>query len=467
MTAMPLLHHATRWLVSAVVAAMLAAGTVTASAVLSPATAQPYPPGKSSPFPIFVPRPDGKRDRFQHLLFLAEHGRNDAERGKGYRYLGEILIRVGRNEEALRAYEAGGIRGDRPSARIVMDAYERRRYRPLMLVELIDAAVLPDAQNGSVTSALHLADLLAAGTIKGKRFGTSGDWLRFAAAQGSSTALRRLAEGAERRGDIKSAIGYYAQLDTNLSKTDRALRQARVYYLGEDVKRNAEVAIAWLNYASTRDVEAAGRIAARLYRQAGNSDETLLKIAEAGGINPNGSGGFSARLAAAASEDERQAILAEIKAAADGGNADAALAYWRVMGPAGDTAYLATAVSGGSAAAATDALGFLARSPASDDTAAMLAALEDAAAAGSVEAMKALGALYSAGGPVVADNARSLEYFRQAADAGDADAQLRVGLHFAQSPANPDLELARHYLAAAAEQGSASARAYLEALPAA
>ena len=63
------------------------------------------------------------------------------------------------------------------------------------------------------------------------------------------------------------------------------------------------------------------------------------------------------------------------------------------------------------------------------------------------------------------DSERSLAYLRSAADAGHLEAQLRLGLQYAQQKANPEqIELARHYLEAAANQGSTPAKTYLAAL---
>ena len=62
----------------------------------------------TAPFAIFNDN-GGDRDRFQHLLFLAEHGRDARDRGRKYRNLGAVLSKAGRGKEALRAYYAQGM----------------------------------------------------------------------------------------------------------------------------------------------------------------------------------------------------------------------------------------------------------------------------------------------------------------------------------------------------------------------
>jgi TPR repeat protein len=430
----------------------------------------------AAPFAIFNDN-GGERDRFQHLLFLAEHGRDARDRGRKYRNLGAVLVKAGRHKEALRAYEAGALEGDAPSANIVVQAWLDRAYKPQKVAALVSMSVLPKAQSGSVSSALLMADLLASGKIKGEGFETSGYWLLQAAKLGSGTAQRRLAEAAERRGEIKTAANYYAALDKTGGKLDRALRQAKVYYLGQDVRQNADIGIAWLKYAAAIDAEAAGKLAAKLIRTVPGSDaeDLLLEFADAAGVSVTSEGGRagpSTRLAAAASPAEREAVLAALRSEADAGAIDSAIVLWRALNADRADAetqrpYLLVAAKAGNRSAITTASKLLLRSlDGSPETAALLEAVQAAADGGNVDAMLVLANLFAAGGPVSLDPAKSLFYFRAAADKGDAEAQFRVGLYFSQGAGNEaDMDLARQYLAAAAAQGSLSAQAYLDALP--
>jgi TPR repeat protein len=423
---------------------------------------------------VFFPRPDGKRDQLQHLLYLAESPNTAPKRGRGYRILGDTLQKVGRIEEAMRAYEAGALQGDGPSTTIIMRAHAEGTYQPLYLNELLPLAYVPRAQELGTSGPMLMAELTAAGRIEG--FGTEAEWLALAASRGSSAAILKLAEAAERDGDIKSALQLYASADSSMSKLDRALRQARVYYLGRDTKPNSKLALKWLAYAADLDSAATAQVAAGLYKKDAGTEEArakLLDIALAGGIDPQGSGGYVSRLRTAKTDDERKALLPEIKTAADNGNASAALALAQDQLALADPAleddayhYLELAVAAGLEPAVTDAAGRLVGLPVGSPRAeALLTAMKSAADSGVVPAMLALADLYAWGGPVAADQALSLKYVQAAADAGHIESQLKLGLHFAQASADPEqAERARHYLEAAAKQGSAPAEAYLASL---
>lgn len=428
-----------------------------------------------SPFPIFNDNGTGKRDQLQHLLYLAESGKTKADRGRKYRYLAEILIRVGRNQEAMRAYEAGALMGDGPSGSVMVKAIGAKRYKAHDLALLATISFMPHADGGSVNANLLMATLVSTGRLKGEAFRTSGYWIEQAANLGSGTAIRMLAEGAERRGNIKSAARLYASLDGKGNGLKRALRQAKTWYLGTHVKPNADLALAWLNVAAGIDAVAAGRLAGRLVRDVpdGPEQEALMALAAKAGVsNPTGKSSPSTRLAEAKTATERAAVLAALRLEAEGGNGSAAIVVWRAMVEDGaadaDVApYLILAARSGSVSAIRVAINALVRSPGSTpETEALLAVIDGVARAGNIEALKALGSIYATGGPVVPDAARSLEYFRVAADDGDLESQIRVGVYFAQTQADEAaIDLAREYLSLAAEQGSASAQAFLDALP--
>lgn len=443
--------------------------TLAAGTVVSELPAIKYPRKKRV---VFNPRADGKRDQLQHLLYLAESPDTARKRGRGYRHLAEILLRVGRNTEAMRAYEAGALQGDGPSATVIMRAHADGRFKPNYLAELLPLVYVPRARMGGTSGPMLMAELAASGRIKG--FGTSGEWLQVAASRGSTQATVQLAEAAERQGKLQTAAKLYASID-KISRLDRALRQARVNYLGEDTKRNSALGLAWLERAIAIDAAAAGKQAASLYRKDVGPEEArarLMDVALAAGINPQGSGGFSTRLREATSAEARDAILAEIRQAADAGNAAAALTFAQDRLALGDSsvepeafAYLEQALSAGLEPAVSDAAGRLVSLPPDSPRAqSLLAAITRAADSGGAAAMWALADLYAWGGPVAADPDKSLHYVQLAADAGQVEAQLRLGLHFAQQKADPEqAKLALRYLEAAAGQGSAPAKAYLAA----
>jgi len=475
-------------LASAAIALVLALPLVAAPAFARNETTEvgePFDPGRvidiDTKYPrvkreIFVPRADGKRDQLQHLLYLAESPNTQRKRARGYRELAEILIKVGRDAEAMRAYEAAALQGDGPSATIVMQAHSEGRYVPVWISELLPLVYVPRAQAAGTGGPMLMAELTASGKVKG--YGSSGEWLQLAASRGSTQATIKLAEAAERKGNIKSAAQLYASID-KLSKLERALRQAKVSLLGEDRKANADLALAWLDYAAAIDSAATAKVAGSLWRKEAGPESArdhLLEVALAGGVDPQGGGGgggYFTRLREAKTDEERTALLVEIKTAADGGNASAALAYAQDSLSRADASledaaygYLEQAVAAGLEPAVTDAASRLvALDKDSPRVAALLDAMSKAADAGVVPAMWSLADLYTWGGPVAADQDKSLSYMRAAADAGHVEAQLRLGLHFAQKTTDPEgPQLARHYLEAAAKQGSAPAEAYLASL---
>lgn len=476
-------------LASAAIALVLGLPLVTTPALARNETTEvgePFDPGRvvdiDTKYPrvkreIFVPRADGKRDQLQHLLYLAESPNTQRKRARGYRELAEILIKVGRDAEAMRAYEAAALQGDGPSATIIMRAHSEGGYVPVWLSELLPLVYMPRAQAAGTGGPMLMAELTASGKVKG--YGSSGEWLQLAASRGSTQATIKLAEAAERKGNVKSAAQLYASID-KLSKLDRALRQAKVSLLGEGRKASTKLALAWLDYAASIDPAATAKVAGSLWRKEAGPESArdhLLEIALAGGVDPQGGGGggggYFTRLREAKTDEERTALLGEIKTAADGGNASAALAYAQdSLGRADATiedeafGYLEQAVAAGLEPAVADAAGRLvALDKDSPRVATLLDAMSRAADAGVVGAMWSLADLYTWGGPVAADQDKSLSYMRAAADAGHVEAQLRLGLHFAQKTADPEgPQLARHYLEAAARQGSAPAEAYLASL---
>lgn len=423
---------------------------------------------------ILVPRADGKRDELQHLLYLAESPNTQRKRARGYRDLAEILLQVGRGTEAMRAYEAAALQGDGPSATIVMRAHAEGRYQPVWLPELLRLVYVPRAKADGTGGPLLLAELITSGRVQG--LGSASEWLQLAASRGSTQAGIKLAEAAEFSGKIATASKLYAQVDT-ISKLDRALRQARVSFLGEERKQNTKLALAWLDYARELDSAATAKQAANLWKKQTGPDSArahLLEVALAGGIDPQSKGGSSGsfgRLRDAKTPEERAAILAELKTAADAGSATAALAYAQDRLADASLAeegypYLEQALAAGLEPAIAEAAGRLVSLPKDSPRAvSLLDAMTKAADSGAVTAMWALADLYAFGGPVPADSERSLAYLRSAADAGYLEAQLRLGLQYAQQKTNPEqVELARHYLEAAAKQGSAPAKTYLAAL---
>jgi TPR repeat protein len=91
---------------------------------------------------------------------------------------------------------------------------------------------------------------------------------------------------------------------------------------------------------------------------------------------------------------------------------------------------------------------------------------ERAAKLGEVEAMMSLASSVDSGKASKAALEEAFNWYRKAADKGNADAQLVVGTRLLESAQGPDEKrLARQYLEKAAKQGNAEARSILDTLP--
>ncbi|WP_269582912.1 tetratricopeptide repeat protein [Roseibium sp. Sym1] len=408
----------------------------------------------------------------QLLAIAASKATSKADIQHYNREYGKYLQERGKTRSAYQAFEKAALAGDTSSQNRLIKGQIDGKYRPSNLNKVAREVYLPAANSGSSVSAnLLMADLVGKGKVRGAEFKSESYWLQRAAGKGSTTASRELAENAERAGNIKLAAKYYARND-RISKSDRALRQARVYYLGQGVGQNTRIAHAWMEQARRLDKKGAGQLAARVYRTTGGSKDGayLQEVASAAGIsNVLPQGRISREYRAAKSEEARRAIIAPLEQSARNGNADAALVLANLFIETGGNddaiaGYLVKAYSGGKSEALEVMIKRLQRARAGSGAANTLySAVASAANKGNVSAARALSSIYSIGGAKPASVSESRKWLRKAADAGDTKSQYELGVDlFENGNGGADQATALKYLKMAAASGDPFASSYLK-----
>lgn len=373
-------------------------------------------------------------------------------------------------QKAYSAYERAALAGDNSSARKLVKGHYDGLYQPTNVVLVARDVYLPlTADKSDINTRLLLAKLLDIGEISGREFKTSSEWLREAGERGSSRAFRELAERAEKADDVAQASDLYARSETT-SKAERALRQARSHYLGQEGRPNVKLGHAWMELARKLDRKRAAQLAARIHRTtSGQRDGAYLTdVAAAAGVNVLGQGQLLQAYNAAKTDEERGKIIAPLRAAAGKGDANAsytlAMLFINTGDKSGETAdLLAKAYAGGRAEALDQIIAQVLRAEAGQKSADELySTVEKAAEKGNVDAARALSSIYRIGGFKPADKLASRKWLRLAADSGDVKSQYELGVDLYENGGDgQSKELALKYLKMAAQQGDAFAQSYL------
>ncbi|CTQ56363.1 Sel1 repeat [Roseibium album] len=406
------------------------------------------------------------------LMISAKGATSKSDIQKYNREYGKYLLEKGKRRQAYQAFETAALAGDSSSQNRLVQGHLNGHYRPSNLNKVARDVYLPAANSGSSVSAnMLMAELVGKGRVRGSQFKSESYWLQRAAKKGSTSASRDLAEKAERSGNVKLAASYYAKSD-RISRSERALRQARIYYLGQGVKQNTKVAHAWMERARRFDKKGAGELAARVYRSTGGGKDGayLQSVASAAGVTSSLSSGRIVRDYRAAKTDaERRMIIKPLEKSADQGSADAALVvanlYIRTGGSDAKIAkYLLKAYSGGKTEALDLMITRLQRaSPGSSEANSLYKAVASVASKGNVKAARALSSIYSIGGVKQASVSESRKWLRKAADSGDTKSQYEFGVDlFENGNGGSDKNLAVKYLTMAANKGNPFASSYLK-----
>lgn len=405
------------------------------------------------------------------LAYAAEHATEEDDIREYNRELGKLLIRKGDPVRGYLALENAALYGDRFSRTQLLQGYLNGYYRPGDADLVAQKVLLPIAQeNVSISVNFVLASLLDENKIRGTDYKTSTYWLQNASRKGSNRATRLLAERADQAGNIKLAATYYSQIDDR-PRIDRALRQARDYYLGRDVKMNTQLGRAWLNEAYRLNKEAAGGLASRIYRETeGEIDGKYLRSIAANAGTPIRlpQSQILANYRAATTDQQRAEIIAPLLRSAQQGDAAAALSVARLYSttdanPDEAALYFALAYQNGNLDAVPLMIPLLMRAaPGSEAAETLFAAVQNAAFAGNIEAARALSMIYAIGGVRSVDILESRKWLGIAADAGDNKSQYELGVDLYENGSGPqDRERALEYLRAAANQGDSIAASYL------
>lgn len=414
---------------------------------------------------------EARRDAGALLATAAANARTPETIVRYNRTYAEYAIDHGQQAEAYKAYERAALAGDRTSGRRLAKGHLDGIYRPSDVNRVARSVYLPlTADKSDVTTRLLLAKLVDDGQISASQFGSSDSWLSQAASAGGSSALRQLASRAEAAGNLNLALDYYTKADKT-PKSDRALRQARVYYLGQEGGVNAKLGHAWMEIARKLDKKGAAQLAARIYRQTsgGRDGSYLATVAAAGGVTVASQSEVAATYKTAKTDAERKKIIEPLKAAARSGNADASYNLAQVyISTGGDpqeiSTLLSTAYAKGKAEAMAPMVTMLMRAePGQPYAETLFKAVSKAAASGNVQAARALSSIYGIGGYKPADEDERLKWLRKAADAGDAKSQYEFGVYlYENAKTDADKATAKEYLLKAAKKGDAFAATYLK-----
>ncbi len=414
---------------------------------------------------------EARRDPGALLAKAAENARSKDEIIRYNRTYGNFALEHGKSAEAYVAFERAALAGDPSSGRKLAKGHYDGIYRPSNTTLVARSVYLPLTNDKSeVTVRLLLAKLIDDGQLSAGQFGSADTWLNQAASAGGTPALRKLAERAEAAGNLKLALDYYTKADKT-SQADRALRQARVSYLGQETKPDVKRGHAWMEIARKLDKQGAAQLAARIYRQTsgGRDGAYLATVASAGGVNVMSQSQLVSAFRAAKTVAEREKIVQPLKAAAKAGNAEAAFNLAQLyLGIGGDPAeagpLLATAYKKGKSEAMTPMVAMLMRAePGQAYAEPLFKAVTAAADGGNVEAARALSSLYGIGGYKPANEEERLKWLRKAAESGDTKSQYEVGVYlYENGKTEAQKKLAVEYLVTAAKKGDAFARAYLK-----
>lgn len=412
-----------------------------------------------------------RRDAGALLATAAANARTPETIVRYNRTYAEYALDHGQRAEAYKAYERAALAGDRTSGRRLAKAHLDGIYRPADVKGVAGSVYVPlTADKSDVTTRLLLAKLLDDGQISAAQFGSSETWLNQAASAGGASALRQLATRAEAAGNLELALDYYAKADKT-PKADRALRQARVFYLGQEGGVNVKLGHAWMEIARKLDKKGAAQLAARVYRQTsgGRDGSYLASVASAGGVTVASQAQVAATYKAAKTDAERKQIVEQLKAAARSGNAEASYNLAQVyLSTGGDpqeiSTLLSTAYAKGKSEAMAPMITMLMRAePGQSYAETLFKAVSKAAGSGNIAAARALSSIYGIGGYKPANEEERLKWLRKAADAGDAKSQFEFGVYlYENAKAEADEATATEYLRKAAKKGDAFAATYLK-----
>ena len=372
--------------------------------------------------------------------------RKDAEgkwKGKSYYALSQIYLSPGRfrnPRQGLDSLAQAALAGNGDATGDLIDMQLDRNVRPPIFKALIPLYA-ERARASSNSAALLLAKLTSEGQLGRKPATSATDWYAVAAQRGSNTAVRKLVVVYAAQGNQAKALSWIRRL----GKSDAAsvyLDLAKDFLTdGDELKRNVDAAVTWYRLALAADPEKAVHSATQFFETSSDSD--------------------------------KQAILAAVRKIADEGDPDASFFVAKLLDRSDPTAinreairYYATAAKGGNGEAVAGLVRVSAFLKADDTmTGDLVGGITAAAGTGNVDAMLALANFYSVGTLVARDVGQGFGWYLKAAKAGNAEAEFRAGLAYAQGlGTGTDLKEARRWLTAAEGQGYPLAAPSLQAL---
>lgn len=412
-----------------------------------------------------------RRDPEALLAKAALNAKSDDDIIRYNRTYANFLIDNGKSGEAYAAFERAALAGDRSSGRRLVKAQTDGVYRPSNLANVARKVYVPlTSDKSEVGARVLLANLVDEGQLSASQFGNSEKWLSEAAEAGGASALRQLAQRAEAKGNLNLALDYYTRADKT-TRADRALRQARTNYLGQDGPVNVKRGHAWMEISRKLDRQGAAQLSARIYRQTsgGRDGAYLASVASAGGVSVVSQSQPVSAYKAAKTDEERKKLVEPLKMAAANGNTEAAMVLAQLYigigaDPSEASDLLVKAYQRGKSDALAPILALLMQAERGQPYAEPLFNVAmKAAANGNVAAARALSSLYSIGGYKPANEDERLKWLQEAADAGDPKSQYEFGLYlYENGKTERSKEMASQYLLKASERGDAFAIAYVK-----
>jgi TPR repeat protein len=334
--------------------------------------------------------------------------------------------------------EAAALRGDRSALSEIIRQHREGLYRPRRLSALVPLYA-QRAREGQAGAAVLLGRIYSRGALGRSNLKTASEWYRLAAGAGSNEALKELAIMQARAGRDTEALRYARQHEGgNTAKASAYI--ARLFLTGREVPRDVSIARKW----AIRTAAADPRLGVGVIGDLLDADlslesldalsKTLTATRLTTGLPLENIRDLLRQLPAAS---KGESTLQRFHKAAHSGNPLAALVIGEMIaaerGPGDEEALrlFATAAKEPRAAPVVALMAALAMTNADDPaTAKLIGYLQDASAAGNPHAMKALAKLYALGGPVAADPAMSLQWYRKAALKGDPEGAFHTGLAY-------------------------------------
>ncbi len=394
-------------------------------------------------------------------------------KGIAGRKLAQLYEERGEKQLFYASLEASASAGFGASQSRLAQLHDSGTYIPKDIPAILPGYARLANEDKSIRAAILLAGLAEKGQLRGSGLNTSpAYWYSKAASYGSVRAKDELARIYAASGKLNEAKRLIASQGSTKA-LGKYLTFAKDALDGRDgTARNLDAGIFWLKSAAAISPERASSVALSFYRRTDSETDRAAVLPYMLSIPSARINDLIADYESISDEGRKREILEQIRGVADEGNGKAALLVARVLrgnsnSISGDALkyYGIAALNGqkGAVRLLVDQASFgSAGDPATDRIVELLMSVAEN---GDVDASLALARFYRIGGPTPKDPAQAFRWSRTAADAGNGEAQFNTGVAYAEGAGvTKNLQAARRYLQAAADNGNSTAAAYLQSL---